>query len=1538
MRHRSAPYRLALAAATFVAAAVASYAQTALPVLTRELYLQANSVGNPLIQISAPSALGPAYSMILPPGPGNVGDVLTWSASTGALVWEAPSTGSWALLGNTINPAGTGPGEVFLGTRNEQPLILATTNTTTPQPIRFLTNNTERIRILANGNVGIGTSTPSTLLDVAGTFRATGNSSIGGTLTLTSVAQGVAGDSVLLINASNEVTRTSRNSLIASMGWALTGNAATTASNYIGTSDAQPLSIRTDGVERMRILSTGQIGVGVANPTSTLDVSGTLTVNTAGGAATVFTLRQANPAHSNSFMRAEQNDGTTMYSVGNDGSLFARGPITFDALGGTATTPLPAGYNRILIANASGQVEEAAINDVVAEGVQANAWGLRGNNATTDAGGTVGQAPSPTGNYLGTTEMVGLSLVTDSIIRVQISSLGDMSVQLDMRVNGLTLGKGGGGQITNTALGIAALRDNTTGERNTAMGNQSLMVNRFGSSNTSVGASSQSANFSGNNNTSFGSEALASIVATDNNVAVGAQSLYASTGSDNTAVGHNGLRYITVGNGNLALGSLAGTQIASGTELLSATNSIFIGNDARANASGQSNQIVIGNGAIGLGTNSVVIGNATTESTRLRGRLGIGANPTGGVGDAQVQVTTATAASKGLTVRGVLNQTGNLFELQDSLGNANVAVTPNGSTTIAGTLTLNGVASGLSADSVLLINASNQVTRTSRAALFAGSGWALTGNANTSALNYLGTSDLQPLSIRTNALERIRISADGKTGIGVSTPVTRLHVGNGALLMDDAYEDYDSNAVLVVHKTPTADATLNDPLPLLYLAREGTLGEAFAAGVEMSLSRYEDVADNSRTRFDIALANGNFLASKNTVMTMRSAGFVGINNTSPTVALDITGGLRATGTVTLTGVAQGVAADSVLLINASNQITRTSRASLFAESGWALAGNAITAGGTGAGQQFIGTTNAQPLVVATVAAQPIQFLTGNTERVRITSAGNVGIGTNAPGQKVHIADVVDGGTTGIAFGNQGSGYGALLVKNATLNSQIFDFYFGRHGSQTGAQLRFHANSSASSEVMRIMGTGDVGIGVFPPANRLDVGGTFGATGLATLAGGATITGTTNINVTGNANTTIGSATTTGTTTIATNGTSGRLVISGLPTGNTDDILLINASNQVSRITRANFLNGVGPLYFDESLHNAAPNDIKNAVRWQPKTTTTNVDIVLSPLGNGALLTRTPDGTTTGGDKRGNFAVDLQIARDQSTAVASANFSSIGGGRTNTASGVYARVGGGYLNSASGQNATVGGGTQNSASALSAAVAGGEYNVASADYGSVLGGSDNRASGQYASVLGGYLNEAAGIRSTVLGGAQLTLSGKKTAGYNAESPMTIADTNSFVLGSVNLWLANNDNRARELRFYEAQSSTGAFPATGTNYTAFKAGVQSSDITYTLPTAAGSDGQVLVTNGASELSWTNAQTAAGIKSKGRSTVLTAQSTFVITGLTNVDVNDGVSIVLESDNDDMDIPPYFIKRVASPTAGSITVRFSAPFTGYVTWVVVD
>ncbi|HRE59434.1 MAG TPA: hypothetical protein PLW09_16615, partial [Candidatus Kapabacteria bacterium] len=68
------------------------------------------------------------------------------------------------------------------------------------------------------------------------------------------------------------------------------------------------------------------------------------------------------------------------------------------------------------------------------------------------------------------------------------------------------------------------------------------------------------------------------------------------------------------------------------------------------------------------------------------------------------------------------------------------------------------------------------------------------------------------------------------------------------------------------------------------------------------------------------------------------------------------------------------------------------------------------------------------------------------------------------------------------------------------------------------------------------------------------------------------------------------------------------------------------------------------------------------------------------------------------------------------------------------------------------------------------------------------------------------------------------------------------------------LANNDNHARELRFYEAHSSSYPLFPFYTNYTAFKAQAQSTDITYTLPASAPtSNGQVLSSTTEGVLSW-------------------------------------------------------------------------------------
>ena len=143
-----------------------------------------------------------------------------------------------------------------------------------------------------------------------------------------------------------------------------------------------------------------------------------------------------------------------------------------------------------------------------------------------------------------------------------------------------------------------------------------------------------------------------------------------------------------------------------------------------------------------------------------------------------------------------------------------------------------------------------------------------------------------------------------------------------------------------------------------------------------------------------------------------------------------------------------------------------------------------------------------------------------------------------------------------------------------------------------------------------------------------------------------------------------------------------------------------------------------------------------------------------------------------GNSRGVGSVDLQQSRVASTQVASGNYSTIGGGSSNTAStiratvgggqgntasGYYSTVAGGYANAASGQFSTVGGGGSNTASAGRATVGGGGGNTASNYYSTVGGGINNTASGDISTVGGGSSNAASGQFSTVGGGGSNTAS-------------------------------------------------------------------------------------------------------------------------------------------------------------------------------------
>lgn len=122
--------------------------------------------------------------------------------------------------------------------------------------------------IFDQGNVGIGTASPSAKLEVAGQVKITGGSPGAGKV-LTSDGVGLATWAAG-----------------ASPAWALTGNSATTPSsssigvpivagqNYIGTSDLKDFVIGTNNLERMRVLSSGNVGMGTTTPATSLHLFG----------------------------------------------------------------------------------------------------------------------------------------------------------------------------------------------------------------------------------------------------------------------------------------------------------------------------------------------------------------------------------------------------------------------------------------------------------------------------------------------------------------------------------------------------------------------------------------------------------------------------------------------------------------------------------------------------------------------------------------------------------------------------------------------------------------------------------------------------------------------------------------------------------------------------------------------------------------------------------------------------------------------------------------------------------------------------------------------------------------------------------------------------------------------------------------------------------------------------------------------------------------------------------------------------------------
>jgi hypothetical protein len=218
---------------------------------------------------------------------------------------------------------------------------------------------------------------------------------------------------------------------------------------------------------------------------------------------------------------------------------------------------------------------------------------------------------------------------------------------------------GGSGNPTmsgdeNTADGVSALLNNTTGQANTANGVQALYANTTGSDNTATGNNALEFNSSGYENTATGFQALDLNGTGSDNAANGVSALYFnSTGGSNTANGAYALYSNTNGIGNVADGFQAHYSNKSGrynTALgfqalygdTAGEGNTAVGSFTLSIASGDFN-IAIGDGAgeaITTGNDNIDIGNLGNagDSRVIR------------IGDSVGQSATYIAGISGVTI------------------------------------------------------------------------------------------------------------------------------------------------------------------------------------------------------------------------------------------------------------------------------------------------------------------------------------------------------------------------------------------------------------------------------------------------------------------------------------------------------------------------------------------------------------------------------------------------------------------------------------------------------------------------------------------------------------------------------------------------------------------------------------------------------------------------------------------------------------------------------------------------------------------------